>query len=99
MMANAQRLPRSVYTLDFEEAESVADFGGIQHGDGTLIKSEDEHFGTYYQNSPNWTAYTLQTNFLEVPTNVLTKVLAKDTKSISIGFGVNATTGCGMHTI
>ncbi len=93
MMANAQRLPKSVYTLDFEEAESVADFGGIQHGDGTLIKSEDEHFGTYYQNSPNWTAYTLQTNFLEVPTNVLTKVLAKDTKSISIGFWVNATVG------
>jgi len=93
MIADAQRLPKAVYTLDFEGAESVTDFGGIQHGDGIIVQSDDEHFGTYYQNNPNWTAYTLQTNFLEVPTNVLTKVLAKDTKSISIGFWVNATVG------
>ena len=91
---NAQtRLPKAVYSLDFEDAETVSDFGGIQHGDGTIVKSDDEHFGTYYQNNPNWAAITIQTNFLEVPTNALTNVLAKDTKSISIGFWVNATVG------
>lgn len=93
MVANAQRLPKAVYTLDFEGAEAVKDFGGIQHGDGTIVQSDDEHFGTFYQNMPNWTAISFQTNFLEVTTNALTKVLAKDTKTISIGFWVNPTVG------
>ena len=92
--ANAQtRLPKAVYSLDFEGAETVSDFGGTQHGDGSIVKSEDEHFGTYYQNNPNWTDYASRTNYLEVTTDAVTKVYDKDTKSLSVGFWVNATVG------
>ncbi len=92
--ANAQvRLPKAVYTLDFEGTETVADFGGIQHGSGTIVKSDDEHFGTYYQNMPDWSDYTLQVNFLEVPTSAFASILDKDTKTVSIGFWINPTIG------
>ena len=87
----AQSLPRPVYMLDFEGAKAVADFGGIQHGDGALVESEDAHFGTYYQNMPNGSAATNRVNFLEVPTDAWVSIYAKDTKTLSIGFWVNAT--------
>ena len=89
---NAQTtLPRPIYTLDFEGASTVGDFGGIQHGEGALVKSDDENFGTYYQNMPNGTTATFRTNFLEVPTTAWTTIHDKETKTLSIGFWVNAT--------
>ena len=92
LCANAQTtLPRPVYTLDFEGASAVSDFGGIQHGDGVLVQSDDENFGTYYQNMPNGTAATYRTNFLEVPTTAWGTIYGKDTKTLSVGFWVNAT--------
>lgn len=91
LAVQAQSLPRPVYMLDFEGAKAVADFGGIQHGDGALVESEDAHFGTYYQNMPNGSAATNRVNFLEVPTDAWVSIYAKDTKTLSIGFWVNAT--------
>ena len=89
---NAQTtLPRAVYSLDFEGVTSVSDFGGIQHGEGALVQSDDPNFGTYYQNMPNATTASTRQNFLEVPTTAWTDIYSKDNKALTIGFWVNAT--------
>ena len=64
----AQDLPTPVYLLDFEGASAVTDFGGVQHGSGSLLESSDANFGKYYQNWPdvNSTTATNKTNYLEV---------------------------------
>ena len=95
---HAQTLPNPVYTLTFEGATEVKDFGGVQTGDGALVQSEDPNFGTYYQNMPNGTAATIRKNYLSVKTNAFQKVKNKDTKEISIGFWVN-TTYANQHNI
>lgn len=84
-------LPKSLYTLDFEGATQVSDFGGIKHGSGEIVVSEDEHFGTFYQNMAGLDQVSFRTNYLEVPTDVLSRIYAKDTKTLSVGFWVNAT--------
>ncbi len=83
-------LPKALYTLDFEGATQVSDFGGIQHGSGEIKVSNDVHFGTYYQNMEGLNEVSFRTNFLEVPTDVLSRICAKDTKTLSVGFWVNA---------
>ena len=87
----AVSLPKALYTLDFEGATQVTDFGGIQHGSGKIVVTNDIHFGTYYQNMADLSETSYRTNFLEVPTDVLSRIYAKDTKTVSVGFWVNAT--------
>ena len=86
-------LPVPVYLLDFEGATQVGDFGGIQHGDGAIVQSEDTYFGTYYQNNPNWTVSSVRVNFLEVPTTAWSTIYNKGTAALTVGFWVNATVG------
>jgi len=93
LSASAQTtLPRAVYTLDFEGATSVADFGGTQVGDGELRTSDDANFGTYYQNAPTAAVATKATNYLRIETDGL-KTAGQKTKdnTISLGFWVNPT--------
>lgn len=84
-------LPAPVFKLDFEGAETVADFGGIQHGDGAIVQSEDKHFGTYYQNMPNATGSSNRTNFLEVTTTAWNDIYETNSTELTIGFWVNPT--------
>lgn len=86
----AQNIPTPVYKLDFEGATSVADFGGVQHGDGELRVSEDSNFGTYYQNAPNETTAASHTNYLVVTQDAFQKVAEKTDGGMSIGVWVNA---------
>lgn len=91
----AQAVPDPIYKLDFENASTVADFGGVQHGDGALVKSSDARFGKYYQNRPNATTNetTKTTNYLEVvPTTNFWATLRGKSKPISftLSMWVNA---------
>lgn len=87
---NAQKLPNAVYALDFEMATDVADFGGIQHGEGELRTTSDVRFGTYYQNCPSAPG-THHTNYLVVNQNGFKTAGEQLTDGFSIGFWVNAT--------
>ena len=92
---NAQDIPSGlVYLLDFEGATSVSDFGGVQHGSGVLVKSDDPNFGTYYQNWPDASGDpTLITNYLEVvpETNPWQKLIDNGLTEFTVSFWVNAT--------
>lgn len=89
--ANAQTLPNAVYSLDFEGATSVADFGGVQVGDGALMQSSDPNFGTYYQNAPENAVATKATNYLRINQNALQQAANKSKNGVAIGFWVNPT--------
>lgn len=89
--AGAQTLPNAVYSLDFEGAQSVADFGGVQIGDGALMQSSDPNFGTYYQNAPEAAVSTKATNFLRINQNALQLAANKTKNGVSLGFWVNPT--------
>ena len=86
--------PEPVYLLDFEGATSVTDFGGIQHGSGSLMTSEDSSIGTYYQNWSNATSggSSIFTNFLEVvpTTNPWAAIKATGSNAFTVSFWCNA---------
>ena len=87
--------PKPVYILDFEGATTVADFGGVQHGSGSLMTSEDNSVGTYYQNMSNATDYfeaPVFTSFLEVvpTTNPWAAIKATNSNAFTISFWCNA---------
>ncbi len=90
--ANAQSLPRAVYTLDFEGSTSVAEFSGKQIGEGALLQSDDPNFGIYYQNAPTKADAVKASNYLRVENEGLAKA-ASNTKdgAISISLWVNPT--------
>lgn len=88
----ADDLPTPVYLLDFEEASTVSDFGGVQHGSGSLLTSSDASFGKYYQNMPNATEVSTFTNFLEVvpSTNPWAAIKSSGSNAFTICFWCNA---------
>lgn len=90
VLSYAQDLPVAVYTLDFEGATKVEDFNGVQHGDGELRVSSDNHFGTYYQNAPNDTEGASRTNYLSVTQDAFKKVSEQTDGGMTIGLWVNA---------
>lgn len=87
--------PKPVYILDFEGATAVADFGGVQHGSGSLMTSEDNSVGTYYQNWSNATTGTVSSvvNYLEVvpQINPWAAIKATNSNAFTISFWCNAT--------
>ena len=87
--------PKPVYILDFEGATTVADFGGVQHGSGSLMTSEDNSVGTYYQNWSNATtgAVSSVVNYLEVvpQINPWAAIKATNSNAFTISFWCNAT--------
>lgn len=89
------QVPKPVYILDFEGATSVADFGGVQHGSGSLMTSEDNSVGTYYQNWSNATtgAVSSLVNYLEVvpQINPWAAIKATNSNAFTISFWCNAT--------
>lgn len=89
----ATDVPEPVYLLNFEGATAVTDFGGVQHGSGSLVTSSDTRFGTYYQNMPEATEVSTWTNFLEVvPTsNPWATIRTAGTNAFTISFWCNAT--------
>ena len=85
-------LPRAVYTLDFEDITDVSEINGTQIGEGTLVTSDDENFGQYYQNCPTEASSTPLTNYLRVTTDALVTAVEKTTdQCVSIGVWVNPT--------
>lgn len=88
-MANAQSLPRPVWTCDFEGVSSAADLNAEQVGAGLFLQSADENFGTYYQNNPEGVK-TSHANYLIIPTQAFINSKANSAEQLTIGFWVNA---------
>lgn len=87
----AQDLPTPVFSLDFEGAASVADFGGEQVGEGELRTSSLKNFGTYYQNKPSETSKTSHGNYLIVPTQGFIEAQKENSEQVTITLWVNGT--------
>ena len=102
----ADDLPTPVYLLDFESASTVADFGGIQHGTGSIQTSDDACFGKYYQNMTSESpSSTTRTNYLMViPTTTSStnawaeiRTAAATSHSFTVSFWVNKSTGIDAY--
>lgn len=91
LATQAQELPTAVYTLDFEGAASVADFGAEQVGEGELRTSSLKNFGTYYQNKPTVTSKTSHGNYLIVPTQGFIEAQKENDQQVTISLWVNGT--------
>lgn len=88
-MANAQSLPRPVWSCDFEGVSSAEDLKAEQVGSGLFLQSADENFGTYYQNNPDG-AITSHQHYLIIPTQAFVNSQAASKEQLTIGFWVNA---------
>ncbi len=88
-------VPTPVYKLTFDDASVVSDFGGVQHGSGSIVTSSDVRFGKYYQNWPDvesGSAATATVNYLEVvpTTNPWESLRTSGTEAFTISFWCNA---------
>lgn len=84
----AQTLPSPVFSIDFEGVNAAADLGAEQVGAGLFLQSEDENFGTYYQNNPEGVIASHQ-NYLIIPTTAFADCHAKSTEQFTIAFWMN----------
>ena len=84
----AQTLPSPVYSIDFEGVSSAQDLGAELVGAGLFLQSEDQNFGTYYQNNPEGVIASHQ-NYLIIPTAAFVDCQAKSNEQFSIAFWMN----------
>ncbi len=84
----AQTLPSPVYSIDFEGVSSAQDLGAELVGAGLFLQSEDQNFGTYYQNNPEGVIASHQ-NYLIIPTAAFADCQAKSNEQFSIAFWMN----------
>ena len=85
----ADVLPTPVYFNNFETAVSGSD--GIEIvGNGVFESDADARFGRIFHNDPGTTpAKKFRTNFLKLPTTLLSSSGANTSKKLTVGFWVN----------